>query len=474
VVGGNDPTVSAERHLEHEISSGFPSGKEILIFDLFTGIDGLGWALESLGALPNPRVGVLMFETDPHCRATLRDRRPHAWLSDYRDSSGKPGSVFALADNDFELVRDILKANPGVKHISVVGGSPCVGFSSANPHRRGINDPHSNALWILPVLVSTLSNRVSPGTTVGFIIENVDSMRAEDKEAISKTIGVKPIMMDAARYSPVTRARLFWTNYQQPNESQLPGIDSVGMNDVLESGWAPLWTMSGGTAHDSFKTFLRPFPVGAPPECKDATFWRFPLNSYDERGLVFKAGADPGELRKLRDWMVKSVFIPTGDIKSIGSKACEKRLQFAEWIHQLSGDAIVRPLKSFERERALGFPQGSSASRADQHKEFERCGALGNTFSVLVMKRVAFELAQACRGDSPRLHEGGPIVRSAEEALRSLGASSTLPLNGSRRGTPPTSTDPKVAVPPQQAQNSRLRGRKRKRFRGPRPLERTA
>jgi hypothetical protein len=264
---------------------------------------------------------------------------------------------------------------------------------------------------------------------VGFIIENVDSMRAEDKETISKTIGVKPIMVDAARFSPVTRARLFWTNYRQPDGHQLQDTDRVGMSEVLEPGWAPLWTMAGGTAHDSFKTFLRPFPAGAPPECRDATFWRFPLNSYDERGLVFKVGADPGDIRKLRDWMAKSVLIPTGDIKSIGSKACEKRLQLAEWIHQHSGEAIVRPLKSFERERALGFPVGSSASQDDQHKEFERCGALGNTFSVLVMKRVAFELARACKGSSPQLQAGGPQVQSAEEALKSLGASSLAPLN---------------------------------------------
>jgi hypothetical protein len=108
----------------------------------------------------------------------------------------------------------------------------------------------------------------------------------------------------------------------------------------------------------------------------------------------------------------------------------------------------VRPLSADERERALGFPPLSSSSlvSADvdtfSSNEFHRCAALGNAFSVTVLTVVASHLAEICQGAPPGLLPGAPEALTAAAALTSLGARSTVPLNASRRGTPPTSAEP--------------------------------
>jgi hypothetical protein len=100
---------------------------------------------------------------------------------------------------------------------------------------------------------------------------------------------------------------------------------------------------------------------------------------------------------------------------------------------------VLRPLSADERERAMGFPPGASGSSplaspgGFTQEEFHRCAALGNAFSVFAMVIVAAQLSEACRGATPAMREGHPSALSAQEALRSLGASSDQPLNSSRR-----------------------------------------
>ena len=49
-----------------------------------------------------------------------------------------------------------------------------------------------------------------------FIVENVASMKDKNVEAISRLLGVDPVMLDAAHVSPQQRKRLFWTNFPVP------------------------------------------------------------------------------------------------------------------------------------------------------------------------------------------------------------------------------------------------------------------
>jgi hypothetical protein len=69
---------------------------QYLSLDLFTGMDGLGHALESLGIadFSAHSAVIVYFEVDSRCRRLLHARRvrPGAYLSDVADSEGLQGS----------------------------------------------------------------------------------------------------------------------------------------------------------------------------------------------------------------------------------------------------------------------------------------------------------------------------------------------------------------------------------------------
>ena len=75
------------------------------------------------------------------------------------------------------------------------------------------------------------------------------------------------------------------------------------MAETLSPGWAPLWSLLKAPCQtERFRTLLRPFPPGQPTEFKDSTFWKLPLSTYDERGLVYPTSASAAELREIEAW----------------------------------------------------------------------------------------------------------------------------------------------------------------------------
>lgn len=99
-----------------------------------------------------------------------------------------------------------VKGNYGVD--LVVGGSPCQNFSSAasfQRHRHGLDGEKSKLFYeFLRVL--------KENQPCYFILENVSSMPEEDKEMISKKLGVQPILINSISFSAQKRKRLYWTN----------------------------------------------------------------------------------------------------------------------------------------------------------------------------------------------------------------------------------------------------------------------
>ncbi len=92
----------------------------------------------------------------------------------------------------------------------LIGGSPCQDLSSAKgKNRQGLKGARSSLFYEYVRILKEVKPKY-------FILENVASMSQEAQEEITKTIGVQPIMIDAALLSAQTRKRLFWTN--------IPGI----------------------------------------------------------------------------------------------------------------------------------------------------------------------------------------------------------------------------------------------------------
>ena len=291
-----------------------------LILDLFAGMDGLGHALELNGVNDWQTLCavVIFFEVDSRCRQLLRARRvnPHSYLSDIKDSDGAQGSVFALSDADFFLLDSLLDSCPMLRLLFVGGGSPCVGFSAANPRGRGVNDPASNMIWTIPVLAARARLRLPSSVSVVFFLENVD-MPGSRKPPLDEIFGVPGVKACASLYGPCNRPREFWTNLQV----HLDPASAVDPGSVLDRGWRPLWELLGTSkSRPKFCTFLRPFPPGRPQEFP-AAFTRLPLSMYSEFGLVYRPDSSREDLSKLADLVRRCARCDTHDLKTVGGSA---------------------------------------------------------------------------------------------------------------------------------------------------------
>lgn len=124
-------------------------------------------------------------------------------------------------DNEFLAIRQ-LTGNIDL----IVGGSPCQDLSIAKKDRKGLDGSRSGLFWEYVRILKEVKPKY-------FILENVASMPKEAKQIITETLGVEPIMINAALVSAQNRKRLFWTNI--PNVIQ-PKDRGILLKDILEDG----------------------------------------------------------------------------------------------------------------------------------------------------------------------------------------------------------------------------------------------
>lgn len=105
----------------------------------------------------------------------------------------------------------------------LIGGSPCQDLSVAKKDRKGLHGDRSSLFWEYVRIKNLLQPK-------WFVLENVASMKAEDKDTITKAMGVEPIMFDASLVSAQRRKRYFWTNIP----FTLPSDKGIVVNDILQ------------------------------------------------------------------------------------------------------------------------------------------------------------------------------------------------------------------------------------------------
>lgn len=106
----------------------------------------------------------------------------------------------------------------------LIGGSPCQDLSIAKKGRKGLDGERSGLFWEYVRILKELKPKY-------FILENVNSMPKEAKALITETLGVEPIMINAALVSAQNRKRLFWTNI--PGVT-LPEDRGILLKDILQ------------------------------------------------------------------------------------------------------------------------------------------------------------------------------------------------------------------------------------------------
>ncbi len=113
----------------------------------------------------------------------------------------------------------------------VMFGSPCQTFSIAckADRRIGLEDNMKSGLFLH---CERILKEVNPKF---FFMENVASMKNDDKDFISELMGVEPYLVNADKVSPALRKRYYWTNLKP--EEEIKTVD-ICLNDILIDGWS--------------------------------------------------------------------------------------------------------------------------------------------------------------------------------------------------------------------------------------------
>ncbi len=121
--------------------------------------------------------------------------------------------------------------NYNVGHIDLmVFGSPCQSFSIAmkTDMRVGLEDKVRSGLFLE---CYRILKEVNP---TWFLLENVASMKNEDRDFLTKCMGVEPIRINSKLVSPALRDRYYWTNIEGIEQ---PEDKDITLQSILTSGW---------------------------------------------------------------------------------------------------------------------------------------------------------------------------------------------------------------------------------------------
>lgn len=112
----------------------------------------------------------------------------------------------------------------------LIGGSPCQNLSiaMATQHRKGLDGDKSSLFYEYYRLLKEVKPEY-------FLLENVGSMRKNDRDVITELLGVEPIKINSKLVSAQLRNRLYWTNIT--NIEQLKD-KNIKLNDTLTEGWS--------------------------------------------------------------------------------------------------------------------------------------------------------------------------------------------------------------------------------------------
>lgn len=166
-------------------------------------------------------------------------------IDNYYASEIKDIAIKATKHNfpDTIHIGDVTKINykDGVLHTEngdfktdidiVIFGSPCQSFSRAMRQERkiGLEDMQRSGLFLE---CHRILKEVNPKY---FLMENV-IMKEDDKNIISKMMGVEPVRINSSLVSAQLRDRYYWTNI--PNIAPLQD-KKIKLTDILNDGYVP-------------------------------------------------------------------------------------------------------------------------------------------------------------------------------------------------------------------------------------------
>jgi len=235
----------------------------------------------------------------------------------------------------------------------MVWGSPCQDLSIAGK-QKGLGGERSSLFWESLEIFRKAKPKY-------WIMENVASMKKEDREMISFQLGVQPVEINSALVSAQSRKRLYWTNLKIDQPKDL----KITLQNILDYGIT-----------EKDKSY-----------CLDASYHKgtnslqYLTNSRQQ--VVFNKPLQIGFIGKNR--MAERIYRIEG--KSVCLKANGGGLGAKTGLYKIdlpNGDFYVRKLSPIECERLQTFPDNWTEGCSNT----QRYKMLGNSFTVDVVAHI--------------------------------------------------------------------------------------
>lgn len=368
--------------------------KKIKVVSLF---DGIGCAYESLKRIGYTDIKYYASEIDKYALQVAKKQHPDAIaLGSVKDVRADP----VQNEPQYLFTKETSLHTGGIDLL--IGGSPCQDLSIAKNDRKGLEGERSGLFWEYVRILGEVKPKY-------FVLENVASMSKKDKDIITETLGVEPVMINAALVSAQNRKRLFWVGKLRKIDmtNLLPVYDTVEIDqpedreiylkDILVDGWT----------EDEMKSL-----------CITATYYKKNARDYLKKrsGQMVRIGdiGSNAQAHRVYSPEGKSVTLsahgggqgaktglymvqrPRG--KNKGGEHHEKSptltsSSFEHNNHVTDGEDL-RKLHPIECERLQGLPDNFTEKGIDEHgnevniSNTQRYIMLGNAFNVDVVAHI--------------------------------------------------------------------------------------
>ena len=137
---------------------------------------------------------------------------------------------------------------------AIIGGFPCQDLSINKKNREGLEGKRSGLFWHLVRAIEEVKPKY-------FLVENNYKMPKKDKDIITNTLGVEPILIYSGKVSAQSRYRLYWTNIpnvQQPEDLHIYLKDIVEHSETKEKDFVNITKFN----NKIYSNYDRPARIG--------------------------------------------------------------------------------------------------------------------------------------------------------------------------------------------------------------------
>lgn len=404
------------------------------VLSLFDGISGCQQALKNLGIEFDGINNVYYAsEVDKYAIQVTQKNFPNTvQLGDVK-------KIFYASIDEYALLQYHNKCNTKCiidiigKIDLLCGGSPCQDLSIAKKDRKGLEGEKSGLFWEYVRILKAVKPKY-------FLLENVASMTKVNKDLITKTLGVEPILINSSLVTAQQRKRFYWTNI--PNFG-IPQDKGIFLKDILESGqtyqeksYALTATYDKAVFWNTLEKKQRSMviePIGCAIRGRYNTNGKteqtLELRNDDKANCITSVSKDSLVCEPIRlghfnkGGQGDRVYSIEGKSICLSANGGGKGAKTGLYKIDLpDGDYIVRKLTPTECERLQGFPDGYTEGVSNS----QRYKSLGNGFTVPVIEYI---LSHAFKRISIKIKEEfyhKPLVKTYERVAINLNQNSDI------------------------------------------------